>query len=181
MSERNEYEICHFDTPVLGFWTGIDEYGSPEVGIVEPLQSGALLPLGFEPTDGGLWKWLSTRALPFNRLYADHLCLMMGIRPGDVQRILSVSFDLSLNDCYWVVPQGFEGKFADYNLFSNPFSEVLSAVAYTGHLDLGSSPLSGLTPELTTGGHASQGLAHHRRAKAALQGLHPRLGARRMA
>ena len=152
MSERNEYEIRHFDTPVLGFWTDVDEYGSPEVGIVEPLQSGALLPLGLEPTDGGLWKWLSTRALPFNRLYADHLCLMMGIRPGDVQHILSVSFGLSLNDCYWVVPQGFEGMFADYNLFSNPFSEVLSAVAYTGHLDLGSSPLGGLTPELTTGG-----------------------------
>ena len=152
MSPRDEYEIRHFDTPVLGFWAGTDEDGAPEVGISDPPQLQALLPPGLEPTDDGLWKWLSTRALPFNRLYADHLCLMMGIRPGDVQRILSVSFGLSLNDCYWVVPQGFEGRFTDYNLYGNPFSEVLSAVAYTGHLDLGSSPLSGLTPELTTGG-----------------------------
>lgn len=39
---------------------------------------------------------------------------------------------LSLNDSYWVVDESFDGKFADYNLYNNRFSEALSLVAYTG-------------------------------------------------
>lgn len=149
---RLRFEIRHFDAPVCSFLASSDEDGIPLVHLERPPAPDAVLPLGFSPTDEGLWHWLSTRALPFNRLYADRLCLMMGIRPGDVQRILAVSYGLSLNDCYWVVPEEFEGRFAAYNLYQNPFSEVLGAIAYTGHLDLGSSPLHGLTPELTTGG-----------------------------
>jgi hypothetical protein len=49
-----------------------------------------------------------------------------------------------------VVPQGFKGKFADYNLYENRFSEALALVAYTG---AGSAEGAFTTsPELTTNG-----------------------------
>jgi hypothetical protein len=57
---------------------------------------------------------------------------------------------LSLNDSYWVVPQGFTGRFSQYNLYENRFSEILSLVAYTG---IGQSYGAFTTsPELTTSG-----------------------------
>ncbi|MEY8389594.1 hypothetical protein AALC17_20470, partial [Oscillospiraceae bacterium 38-13] len=34
-----------------------------------------------------------------------------------------------LNDSFWVVPKGFTGTFAQYNLYENRFSEILSLVA----------------------------------------------------
>ena len=50
----------------------------------------------------------------------------------DTKGIIDVCKGLSLNDSYWVVPQGFTGTFAQYNLYENRFSEILSLVAYTG-------------------------------------------------
>lgn len=55
-----------------------------------------------------------------------------------------------MNDSYWVVPEGFEGTFAEYNLYENRFSEILALVAYTG---AGRSQEAFTTsPELTTSG-----------------------------
>lgn len=45
--------------------------------------------------------------------------------------IIDVCRGLSLNDSYWVVPEGFEGTFEAYNLYENRFSEILALVAYT--------------------------------------------------
>ena len=57
---------------------------------------------------------------------------------------------LSLNDSYWVVEDDFRGRFSDYNLYENRFSEILSLVAYTGvEQSRGKFTTS---PELTTGG-----------------------------
>jgi hypothetical protein len=36
---------------------------------------------------------------------------------------------LSLNDSYWDVSRGFGGRFAQFNLYENPFSEILPLVA----------------------------------------------------
>jgi hypothetical protein len=65
--------------------------------------------------------------------------------------ILSVSKGLSLNDCYWVVEEGFEGGFSQYNLYENRFSRVLGLIAFTGY---GSSVRTSLAscPEFTTNG-----------------------------
>ena len=57
---------------------------------------------------------------------------------------------LSLGDSYWVVPEGFEGKFDAYNLYENRFSEALALVAYTGAR--GSREAFSTSPELTTNG-----------------------------
>ena len=69
---------------------------------------------------------------------------------NDTRGIIDVCKGLSLNDSYWVVPQGFTGTFAQYNLYENRFSEILSLVAYTG---IGQSDAAFTTsPELTTNG-----------------------------
>jgi hypothetical protein len=65
--------------------------------------------------------------------------------------IIKVSKGLSLNDCYWIVEEGFEGTFAKYNLYDNRFSQILANIAFTGY---GSSVRSSLmsSPEFTTNG-----------------------------
>ncbi len=151
MAQARVYELRLFDEVVLTFSVSHGFDGDFVDGL-DLADGGAPLPPGMQPTPDGVWKWLRSRTLPPNRRYADTLCIMMGIRPGDVERILAVGLGLSLNDSYWVCPVGFERRFEEVNLFENGFSDVLAAVAYTGHLDLGGSPLSGLTPELTTGG-----------------------------
>ena len=64
--------------------------------------------------------------------------------------IIDVCKGLSLNDSYWIVPLGFEGKFSEYNLYDNRFSNVLSLVAYTGVG--GDREAFTTSPELTTQG-----------------------------
>ena len=72
--------------------------------------------------------------------------------------IIDVCLGLSLNDSYWVTPVEFAGKFADYNLFENPFSEALSLVAYTG---IGSVEKAFSTsPEFTTNGMLRKAWRH---------------------
>jgi hypothetical protein len=65
--------------------------------------------------------------------------------------IIRVSKGLSLNDCYWVVEEGFEGTFDTFNLYDNRFSRTLAQIAFTGY---GSSVRTSLTscPEFTTNG-----------------------------
>ena len=56
---------------------------------------------------------------------------------------------------YWIVPQGFNGTYEQYNLYENKFSEILSLVAYTG---VGHSNEAFTTsPELTTNGMLPKG------------------------
>jgi hypothetical protein len=65
--------------------------------------------------------------------------------------IVKVSKGLSLNDCYWIVEEGFDGTFEDYNLYDNRFSQILALIAFTGY---GSSIRTSLAscPEFTTNG-----------------------------
>jgi hypothetical protein len=65
---------------------------------------------------------------------------------------------LSLNDSYWIVPEGFVGKFAEYNLYENRFSEILSLVAYTGVAR--SDAAISTSPELTTNGMLPKAWRH---------------------
>ena len=49
-----------------------------------------------------------------------------------------------------MVPKGFEGTFAEYNLYQNNFSELLSLVAFTG-IEQSNCAFT-ISPELTTNG-----------------------------
>ena len=102
-------------------------------------------------TDDSLERWLSMRKLPSNRTFVDEFLAKFGLDSKDIAGILEVSKGLSLNDCFWIVPEGFDGKFADYNLYENPFSEVVGQIAFTGEgTRIAHNFIS--SPEFTTGG-----------------------------
>lgn len=109
-----------------------------------------LLPLDMERSDAGVLKWLQKRVIPKNRAYVAEILKTFGLSINDTKGIIDVCKGLSLNDSYWVVPGDFSGTFAQYNLYENRFSEILSLVAYTG---IGQSDATFTTsPELTTNG-----------------------------
>ena len=116
----------------------------------------AMLPIGMKKTDEGLMSWLRGRIIPKNREYVDTLLAKSGLSHNDTKGILLVCRGLSLNDSYWVVEEGFTGKYADYNLYEHDFVKVLSLIAYTGY---GTSRARGFSssPEFTTAGMLRKG------------------------
>ena len=117
-----------------------------------------LLPINMELTEKSIIKWLSNRVIPKNRAFVDEILKTFGLSVNDTKGIIDVCLGLSLNDSYWVTPVEFAGKFADYNLFENPFSEALSLVAYTG---VGSAEKAFSTsPEFTTNGMLRKAWRH---------------------
>ena len=91
-----------------------------------------LFPLGLDLSDDGIIEWLKRRIIPKNRAFVHEILRAMGLSVNDVKGVIDVCKGLSLNDSYWVVPENFAGSFAQYNLYENRFSEVLSLIAYTG-------------------------------------------------
>lgn len=109
-----------------------------------------LMPLDLERTNEGIIKWLERRVIPKNRTFVDEILKTLGLSHNDTKGIIDVCKGLSLNDSYWVVPDGFDGTFEQFNLYENRFSEMLALVAYTG---AGQSKQAFTTsPELTTNG-----------------------------
>ena len=109
-----------------------------------------LLPLDMERTGEGVIHWLERRVIPKNRTFVDEILKTLGLSHNDTKGIIDVCKGLSLNDSYWVVRSGFEGKFSQYNLYERPFPERLASIAFTGHGHGRNS--SAISPELTTGG-----------------------------
>ena len=145
------YVLRLYDTDLLSFTLserGIEGLKAQIHSVNE--EARALFPLDLELTDEGLVKWLQRRVIPKNRAYVAEILKTFGLSVNDTKVIIDVCKGLSLNDSYWVVPQGFTGTFAQYNLYENRFSEILSLVAYTG---IGQSDAAFTTsPELTTNG-----------------------------
>lgn len=110
-----------------------------------------LLPLDLELTNEGLAKWLRHRTIPKNRAYVHNFLSKCGLNINRPMTIIKVSKGLSLNDCYWVVEEGFEGSYDKFNLYDNRFSQALALIAFTGY---GSSIRTSLAscPEFTTNG-----------------------------
>ena len=109
-----------------------------------------LFPLDLVLTGEGIVSWLEKRVIPKNRRFVDEILKTLGLSANDTKGIIDVCKGLSLNDSYWVVPENFDGKFAEYNLYENRFSEALALVAYTGAR--GSREAFSTSPELTTNG-----------------------------
>lgn len=145
------YELRHFDIPLLRFRV-IDSTYAAELEIVwvnDEKQN--MLPLDMEVSGDGVFKWLKHRSIPKNRAFVHSFLSKCGLNLNRPLDIIHVSKGLSLNDCYWVVEEGFEGTFAKYNLYENRFSQILALIAFTGY---GSSIRTSLAscPEFTTNG-----------------------------
>ena len=146
-----EYMLRLYDTDMLAF--DLSEQGIEGLKVKILWINDAkehLLPLEMERTDSGVLKWLQKRVIPKNRAYVAEILKTFGLSINDTKGIIDICKGLSLNDSYWVVPRDFTGTFAQYNLYENRFSEILSLVAYTG---IGQRDAAFTTsPELTTNG-----------------------------
>ena len=147
----NVYSLRIYDTELMRF--SMEKRGLS--GLVAEIlytdeEQEHLLPLDMERTGEGVIYWLQRRVIPKNRAFADEILKTLGLSHNDTKGIIDICKGLSLNDSYWVVPEGFEGEFSQYNLYENRFSEILALVAYTGAG--GSRQAFTTSPELTTGG-----------------------------
>ncbi|MBO4366875.1 MAG: XRE family transcriptional regulator [Clostridia bacterium] len=145
------FTLKHFNTPLIAFSADAGAEMNIEVTFVNEGKR-SLFPLDLqEVSPEGIQSWLKHRTVPKNRAYVDSILSSMGLsinRPLDVIR---VSKGLSLNDCFWVCPEGDDSAFDAVNLYDNRFSRVLGQIAFTGY---GSSNRSLITssPEFTTNG-----------------------------
>ena len=145
------YELRHFDTTLMRF-TATESSNTPDIDILWiDEENKHLLPMDLSVTTDGLAKWLKHRTIPKNRAYVHNFLSKCGLNLNRPMNIIKVSKGLSLNDCYWVVEEGFEGTFDEFNLYDNPLSRVLALIAFTGY---GSSIRTSLasSPEFTTNG-----------------------------
>ena len=151
------FTLKQYDFPLLSFELMDDPLDGQKCHITSTFPENArLLPVGMRADDGDLMRWLRGRIIPKNREYVDALLAKNGLSHSDTRGILRVSRGLSLNDSYWVTEDGYDGTFAEYNLYEHDFVKVLSLIAYTGY---GSSRAAGFSssPEFTTGGMLRKG------------------------
>ena len=147
---NDNYEIRLFDRTLIEFKLIRDPAFGNSVEIMEMFEPWSLYPPGMKPDADGVLRWLEKRVIPKNRTFVDEILRSMNLARSDTKGIVDVCKGLSLGDSYWVVPSGFKGTFAEYNLYENRFSEILSLVAYTGVTQ--SDAAFSTSPELTTDG-----------------------------
>lgn len=145
------YELRHKDTQLIRF-SATENSNEPDITILwqnHDMQN--LFPLDLTVSEDGIAKWLKHRTIPKNRAYVHAFLSKCGMNINRPMNIIRLSKGLSLNDCYWVVEEGFAGEYSKYNLYENNFSQVLAVIAFTGY---GSSVRSSLEscPEFTTNG-----------------------------
>lgn len=145
------YVLKHFDTPLLTFEL-IEDFDVSTVHILTINEEYRyLLPLNLEVTDTGLGKWIKHRNVPRNRAYVGRLLDTLGLSFSRPMGIIKVSKGLSLNDCYWIVEENFEGNFDDYNLYENRFNQAIGLIAFTGYGSKNKASFASC-PEFTTNG-----------------------------
>lgn len=150
------YELRIYNDILITFFLekrGLEGLSAEIISVADDKKQ--LFPLDLTLTPQGILKWLEKRVIPKNRMFVNEILKTLGLSANDTQGIIDVCKGLSLNDSYWVVPQGFDGTYEQYNLYENKFSEILSLVAYTG---VGHSNEAFTTsPELTTNGMLPKG------------------------
>lgn len=158
-NKADKYSLRLYDEELIRFSLSKDEIGFLHADVLSVNEKyRALFPLDLTLTSDGVVEWLNHRVIPKNRAFVEEILANYGLELDDTQGIIDVCKGLSLNDSYWIVPDGFSGKFADYNLYENRFSEILSLVAYTGNA--GEKDVLSTSPELTTGGMLRKAWRH---------------------
>ena len=112
-----------------------------------------IFPISLETTEEGLKEWIKIRKVPKNRAFVEKILgtLVENENSKHPMDYIKVSFGLSLNDSYWIIPDdGKQYLWENYNLYKNEFSKTLSLVAFTGY----NSQIKDVrtSPEYTTNG-----------------------------
>lgn len=146
------YELKQYDKTLIEFEIVSNHLEGVECRIISvDKDSEYLLPYGLIVSGDGILLWLKHRVLPRNREFAVQICSRCGLSENVYLGIIKASKGLSLNDCYWVVEQGFQGRFKEYNLYENGFDRNLSEIAFTGYgCQINREFIS--SPEFTTNG-----------------------------
>ena len=115
-------------------------------------ENSKLFPKNLKPvavTDLTLLKWIERRKAPKNRHFVEKILAAIDDSSNPLKYV-DVSYALSLNDSYWITKESLNLDWNKINLYSFPFDEALSYVAFTGY----STKISGLitSPELTSSG-----------------------------
>ncbi len=147
--QNRYYSLRLYDEELLSFRMVTDAGVTAEILSINE-EKRDLLPVDLELTDEGLYRWLCERVVIKNRAFVAEIFKAAGIDMNDTKGVIDVCKGLSLNDSYWVVPRGFAGKFSEYDLYENHFSNVLSLAAYTGYPYRDDKLRT--SPEFTTGG-----------------------------
>ena len=145
--------LKHRDKDLLRFdW--VEPQGVRIVSVNENERGFLPLEMKGKATDEKLWAWLRRRIVPKNRHYVEAMLGHLGIRQKDTRAIIELCKGLSLNDVHWVVPDGFSGRWRDFNLYENEFSRTLAVMAFTGTAtsSLGKAEDLSTSPEFTTNG-----------------------------
>ena len=143
--EKNirKYILKNKDIPVISFeyekiidktiFGEFPNYRIKHVKILEP----DLLPVGYPDTVDSkeLKKWIERRKIPKNRKNMENIVNLrisdLELDKGSFMNYIDISYGLSLNDSYWIVPDdGKEYKWEKYNLYKNKFSDIISLVAF---------------------------------------------------
>ena len=146
------YTLKHFDKSLVTFrFISTPLSGSKIEIIAQQKENSRFFPLGLEINSDNLLSWIKSRTIPKNREFVHKVLMELGLSLDNLEGIVSISKSLSLNDCYWIVEEGFEGKFKDYNLYDNDFNKTLSLLAYTGYASVKKEGFLS-SPEFTTNG-----------------------------
>ena len=151
------YILKHKDTELMRFDLVKDIDGIRALILSIDEKQKALLPLDMgtalenSANEKALARWLKKRTIPQNRAYVSNFLAKLGLNEKDTIGILEICHGLSLNDCYWVVPNGYNASFAEKNLYDNQLSRVLAEIAFTGYGSYQKSTLRS-SPEFTTNG-----------------------------
>ena len=151
------FTLKQYDFELLTFelrQEGLDGFACSVLSVNEANRK--LLPIGMSVDGEGVLAWLRSRIIPRNREYVDKILSVYGLSHNNLRGIIKLSFGLSLNDSYWCVPEGFNGRFSEFNLYENTFNKALSLIAYTGFGSVRPSGFSS-SPEFTTNGNLRKG------------------------
>ena len=123
--------LRHRDRELLRFeW--VEPQGVRVVSVNEAERRFLPLEMHGVANDETLWTWLTRRTVPRNRRNIEELMVRIGLSSRNVKGIIELCRGLSLNDVYWVVPDGCEDSWKDFNLYENDFSNAIAQMAFSG-------------------------------------------------
>ena len=123
--------LRHRDRELLRFeW--VEPQGVRVVSVNEAERRFLPLEMHGIANDETLWTWLTRRTVPRNRRNIEELMARIGLSSRNVKGIIELCRGLSLNDVYWVVHDGCEDAWKDFNLYKNDFSDAIAQMAFSG-------------------------------------------------
>lgn len=95
--------------------------------------------------------WIAQRKIPKNRQFVENI--IASYRGNNTKEMLmdyiDISFGLSLNNAYWIIPANKKYKWADYNLYDNEFNKALQNASFGDEIASSFNFIS--SPEYTNG------------------------------